>query len=81
VITAPYKHPKRFKDEIEKAIKELLSMGHIRPNLSPLASSVVLVLKKDGTVRMCIDYVSVLIHTCKRELSLAHLVCSRRHNA
>jgi hypothetical protein len=56
VIIAPYRHPKKFKDEIEKAIKELLAMGHIRPNRSPFASSVVLVLKKDGTLRMCIDY-------------------------
>jgi hypothetical protein len=56
VITTPYKHPKRFKDEIEKAIKELLAMGHIRPSTSPFASSIVLVLKNDGTLRMCIDY-------------------------
>jgi hypothetical protein len=56
VITAPYRHPKRFKDEIEKEIKELLAMGHIGPNTSPFASSVVLVLKKDDTLRMCIDY-------------------------
>jgi hypothetical protein len=27
------------------------------------------------------DIVVVLIHTCKRELSPAHLVCPRRHNA
>jgi hypothetical protein len=56
VITAPYRHPKRFKYEIEKAIKDLLAMGHIRPNMSPFASSVVLLLKKDGTLWMCIDY-------------------------
>jgi hypothetical protein len=56
MITPPYHHPRRFKDEIEKAIKELLTMGHIRPSSSPFASSVVLVLKKDGTMRMCIDY-------------------------
>ena len=55
-ITTPYWHPKAYKDEIEKAIKELLEMGHIRPNSSPFASSVVLVKKKDGTMRMCIDY-------------------------
>ena len=56
VITTPYRHPKSFKDEIEKAIKELLAMGHIRPSSSPFESSVVLVKKKDGTMRMCIDY-------------------------
>jgi hypothetical protein len=48
MITPPYSHPKRFKDEIEKAIKELLAMGHIIPSSSPF-SLVVLVLKKDGT--------------------------------
>jgi hypothetical protein len=29
VITTPYRHPKKFKDEIEKAIHELLEMGHM----------------------------------------------------
>jgi hypothetical protein len=56
VITTPYRHPKKYKDEIEKAIKELLDMGHIRPSSIPFASSVVLVKKKDGTKRMCIDF-------------------------
>jgi hypothetical protein len=57
VITAPYRHPKRFKDEIEKEIKELLAMGHIRPSTSPFALSIVSFLKKDGmTLRICIDY-------------------------
>jgi hypothetical protein len=27
MITMPYKHPKKFKDEIEKALQELLEMG------------------------------------------------------
>jgi hypothetical protein len=65
MITPPYRHPRRFKDEIEKAIKELLAMGHIRPRSSPFAFSVVLVLKKDGTVRMCIDYRSLNKKTIK----------------
>ena len=56
VITTPYRHPKRYKDEIEKTIKELLELGYIRPSSSPFASSIVLVKKKDGTLRMCIDY-------------------------
>jgi hypothetical protein len=56
IITTPYRHPKKYKDEIEKAIKELLDMGHTRPSSSPFASSVVLVKKKDGMMRMCIDF-------------------------
>jgi len=56
MITTPYRKPKNFKDEIEKAIKELLEMGHIWHSSSPFASSIVLVKKKDGTMRMCIDY-------------------------
>jgi hypothetical protein len=35
VITTPYRHPKKYKDKIEKAIKELLNMGHIRPRQHP----------------------------------------------
>jgi hypothetical protein len=65
MITAPYRLPRRFKDEIEKAIKEFLAMGHIRPNSSPFASSVVLALKKDGTMRMCIDYRALKRNTIK----------------
>jgi hypothetical protein len=56
VITTPYRPPKKFKDEIEKAIQDLLEMGYIRPSSSPFSSSVVLVKNKDGTWRMCIDY-------------------------
>ena len=56
IMIRPYRNPRRLKDEIEKTIKELLSMGHIRPRKSPFASSVVLVKKKDETLRMCINY-------------------------
>jgi hypothetical protein len=66
IITTPYKHPKKYKDEIEKAIKELLDIGHIRPSTSPFASSVVLVKKKDGTMRMCIDFRALNKKTIKK---------------
>ena len=56
VITTPYRHPRGYKEEIEKNIKEILDMGFITPSSSPFALSVVLVKKKDGTMRMCIDY-------------------------
>jgi hypothetical protein len=65
VITTPYRRPKKYKDEIEKEIKELLDMGHIRPSSIPFASSVVLVKKKDGTMRMCINYKALNKKTIK----------------
>jgi hypothetical protein len=73
MITAPYRHPKRFKDEIEKAIKEFLAMGHIRPSTSPFTSSVVLVLKKDGTLRMCIDYRALNKKTIKNRYPIPRI--------
>jgi hypothetical protein len=65
VITTPYRHPKKYKDEIEKAIKELLDMGHIRPSSSPFVSSVILVKKKNGTMHMCIDFRALYKKTIK----------------
>ena len=52
----PYRHPKGIRDDIEEAIKELLELGLIRPSSSQYASSVVMVKKKDGTLRTCIDF-------------------------
>jgi hypothetical protein len=43
-------------DEIKHQIQELLQKGHIRPISSPCGSLIVLVQKKDGTWRLCIDY-------------------------
>ena len=52
----PYRYPFYQKNEIEKIVKELLSVGSIRNNTSPFASPVLLVRKADGSWRMCIDY-------------------------
>jgi hypothetical protein len=73
VITTPYRHPKAYKDEIEKTIKELLVMGHIRPSSSPFASSVMLVKKKDGTLRMCIDYRALNKRTIKNRYPIPRI--------
>ena len=52
---APYRtNPKETK-EIQKHVQALLDKGYIHINLSPCAVPVILVLKKDGTWRMCVD--------------------------
>ena len=42
--------------ELKKQIKELLDKGLIRPSASPWGAPVLLVKKKDGSQRLCIDY-------------------------
>jgi hypothetical protein len=73
VITTPYRHPTKHKDEIQSAIKEFLAMGHIIPRSSPFASSMVLVKKKDGTMHMCIDYRALNKRTIKNKYPIPRI--------
>ena len=52
----PYRMPAKDLVEIKKQIKELLDKGYIRPSSSPWGSPVLLVEKKDGSLRMVVYY-------------------------
>jgi hypothetical protein len=52
----PYRRSPREKEELEKTLDELLKDGKVEPSGSPWAAPVVMVQKKDGTMRFCVDY-------------------------
>ncbi|XP_040182571.1 uncharacterized protein LOC120915831 [Rana temporaria] len=51
-----YRIPAAVRTSMWKEIQEMLELGVIEPSQSPWASPVVLVPKRDGTIRFCIDY-------------------------
>ena len=53
---APYRISTLELVELKLQIKEMLDKGHIRPSVSPWGAPVLVVKKKDGTLKLCIDY-------------------------
>jgi hypothetical protein len=52
---APYRTNPEETKEIQHQVQELLVKGYVRKSLSPCVVSVILVPKKDGSWRMCVD--------------------------
>ncbi|KAJ9521797.1 hypothetical protein QJQ45_024663, partial [Haematococcus lacustris] len=51
-----YKLSPREEAEVKKQVAELLAKGLIEPSSSPYGAPILFVQKKDGSLRMCIDY-------------------------
>ena len=52
----PYRLPYAKQEEVREELKRMEQMGVIKPSCSEWASPIVLVPKKDGTTRLCVDY-------------------------
>ena len=63
-----YRIPLTQRVVVEQHIKDMLDQGVIRPSQSPWASPIVLVQKKDGSIRFCVDWQKLNSVTKKRHI-------------
>ena len=75
--TPPVKSPYRLSiaenAELKRQLNELLEAGFIRPSRSPYGAPVLFVKKKDGSLRMCVDYRALNKLTIKNRYPLPNL--------
>lgn len=69
--------------ELKRQLDELLRKGFIRPSVSPYGAPVLFVKKKDGSMRMCIDYRALNSSTIKNSYPLPRIddMLDRLHGA
>ncbi|KAL5570693.1 hypothetical protein UlMin_020290 [Ulmus minor] len=73
ISKAPYRMAPAELQELKKQLQELLDKGFIRPSYSPWGAPVLFVKKKDGTMRMCIDYRELNKVTIKNKYPLPRI--------
>jgi hypothetical protein len=59
--------------ELKVQLKELLAKGYIKPSKSPYGAPVLFVHKKDGPLRMCVDYRALNKVTVKNRYPLLRI--------
>jgi hypothetical protein len=69
-ILRPYRYTPAQKDEIEKQVAKLLQDQLIQTSSSPYASPVLLVKKKNGEWRLCVDFRKLNAYTIKNKFPL-----------
>ena len=73
IAKRPYQMSVEELVELKKQLKDLLDKCYIRPSASPWGSPVLFVRKKDGSMRMCIDYRSLNAVTIKNKYPLPRI--------
>jgi len=67
------RHPFQHLEAINRQVEEMRQHDIIEPAASPWASNVVLVKKKDGSLRFCVDYRRINAITYKDGYPLPHI--------
>ncbi len=70
---APYRMSHEELKELKVQLEELLAKGYIKPSKSPYGAPVLFVHKKDGTLRMCVDYRALNKATVKNRYPLPRI--------
>ena len=65
--------PPHLMDEVKKELKNMLKVGVIKPSESPWSNAVVLARKKQGELRMCIDFRKLNERTVKDAYALPRI--------
>jgi len=73
VSMAPYRMAPAELAELKKQIEDLLEKKFIRPSASPWGAPVLLVKKKDGSSRLCVDYRQLNKLTIKNKYPLPRI--------
>ena len=73
VSMAPYRMAPAELAELKKQIEDLLEKKFIRPSTSPWGALVLLVKKKDGSSRLCVDYRQLNKLTIKNKYPLPRI--------
>ncbi|KAD4179016.1 hypothetical protein E3N88_27607 [Mikania micrantha] len=73
IAKAPYRLAPSELQELMTQLQDLLDKGFIRPSISPWGAPVLFVKKKDGSLRMCIDYRELNKVTVKNKYPLPRI--------
>nr|KYP61701.1 Retrovirus-related Pol polyprotein from transposon 17.6 [Cajanus cajan] len=73
ISIAPYRMSPTELVELKKQIEELQGKQFIRPSVSPWGAPVLLVKKKDGSMRLCVDYRQLNKVTIKNKYPLPRI--------
>ena len=70
---APYRFSQKELEELKSQLDELLAKGYIRQSKSPYGAPVLFVDKKDGKLRLCVDYRTLNNVTVKNSYPLPRI--------